>query len=134
IFFGDDPSRGNRLEHYEAIRHPADRDRVLQRQKDLLEKGITGDIEYRIIGPNGDVRWISGLIQVVREKDGRPARAFGTNTDITEKKLADQALERSRRLLLDAETLGQTGSWENDLVNGTIVNTEGNLRLFFGDD
>src|SRR5262245_24404585 len=38
------------------------------------------------------------------------------------------------RLLREAEELGHTGSWEHNLVTGEILNTEENLRLFFGDD
>ena len=44
------------------------------------------------------------------------------------------ALRESERILREAEELGQTGSWEHNLLTGDIVNTEGNLRLFFGTD
>jgi PAS domain S-box-containing protein len=47
---------------------------------------------------------------------------------------ANAQLEKSERVLREAETLGHTGSWEQDLVTGEIFNTEENLRLFFGDD
>jgi PAS domain S-box-containing protein len=43
-------------------------------------------------------------------------------------------LQKSHRLLLDAESIGQIGSWEIDLVTGEVITTEGNRRLFFGDD
>src|SRR5437762_576320 len=46
-----------------------------------------------------------------------------------------QARERLlARLLVEAEQLGQTGSWEQDFVSQEIFNTDANLRLFFGED
>jgi PAS domain S-box-containing protein len=46
----------------------------------------------------------------------------------------DEELQKSHQLLLDAESIGQIGSWEIDLETGQVVTTEGNRRLFFGDD
>jgi two-component system sensor histidine kinase UhpB len=44
------------------------------------------------------------------------------------------ALQKNEQLLSETQVLGRTGSWEHNLVTGEIANTEGNLRLFFGDD
>ena len=52
----------------------------------------------------------------------------------TADKTNDEELRKSQRLLLDAELIGRIGSWEIDLVTGEVVTTEGNRRLFFGDD
>ena len=51
-----------------------------------------------------------------------------------ERNRAEEALRKSERVLREAESLGHTSSWEQDLVTGEIFNTGGNLRLFFGDD
>ena len=56
------------------------------------------------------------------------------NEDVTDRVLAEEALRKNRQLLLEAETLGHTGSWELDVETGAVVNTAENLRLFFGDD
>jgi signal transduction histidine kinase len=56
------------------------------------------------------------------------------NEDVTERVRAQEAIRKSERVLREAEELGHTGSWEQDLVTGKTFNSEANLRLFFGDD
>src|ERR1051326_1035373 len=134
LFFGDDRGKGARLEDYVEAIHPDDRDRVLASRERLLAGTGPSDIEYRVVWPDGSVHWIFGRATVVRDDAGRPLRAYGTNRDITERVRAEEGLRKTERLLLDAEKLGHTGSWEQDRVGGEIISTEANRRLFFGDD
>ncbi len=67
-----------------------------------------------------------------RTPDGGQMVAF--LRDITERKRVEMALQKNEQLLSETQVLGRTGSWEHNLVTGEIANTEGNLRLFFGDD
>jgi two-component system sensor histidine kinase UhpB len=104
LFFGGDRSKGARLEDYGEAVHPDDRDWVMSRRMQLLEGTGSGDIEYRVVRPDGGVRWIFGRATVVRDASGRPLRVYGTNADITERKLAAEELERRARQL---ETLSR---------------------------
>lgn len=88
--------------------------------------------EVKIITKGGDERWVESIKQRF-ELEGKPA-VVCVATDITERMRAEMALRKSERLLREAEELGQTGSWEQDLVTGEIFNTPENDRLFFGDD
>src|SRR5712692_9480816 len=65
---------------------------------------------------------------------GEIVGAVVVNDDVTERVAAEEALRKTQRLLVEAEKLGETGSWEEDLLTGEIVNSEENRRLFFGDD
>jgi signal transduction histidine kinase/PAS domain-containing protein len=54
--------------------------------------------------------------------------------EITDRKRAEKAIRKSEQILREAETLGHTGSWEQNLITGEIFQTEENRRLFFGND
>ncbi|MBI5832344.1 MAG: PAS domain S-box protein [Armatimonadetes bacterium] len=57
--------------------------------------------EYRIIRPDGEVRWISAAGHGVFNGEGQPVRASGIAFDITERRRAEQEIERGR-LFTDA--------------------------------
>jgi PAS domain S-box-containing protein len=112
--------------------HSEDRERVVgilegQRQQ-------RSEVEYRIVRPDGSVRWIRDRGFPVKDASGKVYRIAGVAEDITERKQVEMALQKNEQLLSETQVLGRTGSWEHNLVTGEIVNTEENLRLFFGDD
>jgi PAS domain S-box-containing protein len=85
------------LEALRAVRHPEDRERVVQGFKDALASGADSyEMEYRIIRPDGQVRWIFGRGRVVRDAGGRAKRYSGVDIDITERK----RLEEHQKLLV----------------------------------
>ena len=94
LFFGDDRSKEARLEDYAAAIHPDDRGRVMSRREQLHAGTGPGDIEFRVVWPDGSVHWIFGRATVVRDQSGRPLRAYGTNADFTERKRAEEELGR----------------------------------------
>ncbi len=77
--------------------HPEDRDRVVS----TFSEWIAGtkinyhDVEYRIVRPDGTIRWIHERGVLTRDKNGRPVEVSGISTDITTAKQAQQALENS---------------------------------------
>jgi PAS domain S-box-containing protein len=72
--------------------HREDRDRVLQA---ALEKQVLGkyDEEYRIVRPDGSIRWIHDRAFPVRNEAGEVYRVTGIAEDITERKMAERRLE-----------------------------------------
>ena len=99
LFFGDDRSKGARLEDYLDAVHPDDRDWVVRRRGQMLDGTGSADIEYRVVWPDGSVHWIFGRATVVRDPAGQPVRVYGTNADITERKRAEEELARRTRQL-----------------------------------
>jgi two-component system, NarL family, sensor histidine kinase UhpB len=99
LFFGDDRGKGARLEDFVEAIHPDDRAWVMRRREQLLADTGSGDIEYRVVWPDGSVHWIFGRATVVRDPAGRPIRSYGTNADITERKHAEQELARRTQQL-----------------------------------
>lgn len=70
--------------------HRQDRARVRKLFGPMQEEQAVQSIEYRIIRPDGALVWISSLIQVQFDEDGRPRCVIGTAQDITERKRAEQ--------------------------------------------
>jgi PAS domain S-box-containing protein len=81
------------IETVRALRHPEDRARVVDGFQQVLSQGNdTYESEYRIIRPDGQVRWILGRGRIVRNPDGVPIRYSGVDIDITDRKRIEAAL------------------------------------------
>jgi signal transduction histidine kinase len=79
----------------------ADRDAALLACRDSTESTEDRNLEYRVRGPQGEDLWIRDLIHVARAAQG-PRQLRGLMVDITERKLAEQALRASERKFSDA--------------------------------
>ncbi len=85
------------IETIRALRHPDDRERVLAGFREALENGTDAyEIEYRILRPDGELRWIFGRGRIVRDAFGTPVRYSGVDLDITERKAAEAALAAAK--------------------------------------
>ena len=71
--------------------HSEDRDMVEQSIPLLLSKGSI-ELEYRILRPNGEVRWLSDRRQVIYDTNGVAIRVDGIIDDITKRKRIEQKL------------------------------------------
>jgi PAS domain S-box-containing protein len=91
--------------------HPDDRERVASEAAETVRNGTHAKAEHRIVLPDGEVRYILGLGTVKRDASGQAYEMFGTGQDITERKLAEQALWRSQFYLSEGERLAHMGSW-----------------------
>src|SRR5881275_2132228 len=99
--------------------HPDDqplRDSAIKR---AIETKGGYEIEYRILLPDGTVRWISGRARCMSDGDGRSTRLLGVSMDVTERKQAEkEAMEQRDELfhLSRVATLGQlSGSLAHEL-------------------
>ena len=81
-----------------AAIHPEDRSRVRAALARSLAESIDYDIEYRIIWPDGTLRWVQVRGQPVRAADGTATRMAGVSLDATERKRAEE-----RQALLSRE-------------------------------
>jgi PAS domain S-box-containing protein len=81
----------------EAI-HPEDRERVESEIAAAREQGIPWSHEYRIIRPDGAVRWIRDRGFPVREDQGLVIMFTGVAMDITERKALEQQLLQAQKM------------------------------------
>ncbi len=63
--------------------HPDDRERALAERDALFGTGGTADREFRIVRPDGSIRYLQGRYRV-ESIDGRPGAGYGTLIDVTE--------------------------------------------------
>jgi diguanylate cyclase (GGDEF)-like protein/PAS domain S-box-containing protein len=119
-------------EDWMRVVHPDDRERLQRDIADALAKDEVFQCEFRIIRPdNGEVRWISSRTKMERDAAGRAIRSIGAHLDITESKLAEEALRESEeRFRLAAEAAG-LGVWDYDLTNNRREWSD-RLREIFG--
>jgi PAS domain S-box-containing protein len=78
--------------------HPDDRVRVRRTLDAAVAAGAPHELEFRIVRPAGDVRWVHFKGRVHRDERGTPARVVGVSIDITERKLAEQERKRLHTL------------------------------------
>ncbi|MFQ5600930.1 MAG: PAS domain-containing protein, partial [Candidatus Krumholzibacteriia bacterium] len=86
--------------------HPEDRDRVLAGFESLTDSNYSfgSAREYRIVRPDGSLRWVRGRNFAIRDEDGNLSRVAGIVTDITERKEARAKIaeaESKYRLLVE---------------------------------
>ena len=75
--------------------HLEDRDRAAA-VFEKSQRGATTDTEYRILRPDGSVRWIRNRSFPITDIDGRFYRVVGTAEDITERKLVEEATRQAK--------------------------------------
>jgi PAS domain S-box-containing protein len=83
---------------WEELVHLADRPEVVRRVEQALETG-SFEAEWRVILPNGAVRWLFGRAWLFKNDSGESLRLIGVNIDITERKLAEEALQQKTELV-----------------------------------
>jgi len=91
--------------------HPDDRESVAREAEETIRSGVHVKTEHRIVRADGEVRYLLSLGTVKRDASGRAYEMFGTGQDITERKLAEQALRRTQFYLSEGERLAHMGSW-----------------------
>lgn len=83
--------------------HPDDRARFLAAWEDLMKNPRELWTEYRFQRRDGDVRWISSNMAPMRDEAGKLLGYFGSLTDITSQKVAEERARQSHERLIQAQ-------------------------------
>jgi len=87
-----------------ALVHPDDRDRVAESNR----ANRTEAYEFRVVQPDGQVRWLASRSTLLHDDHGRALRRIGVNWDITEQREAEAALREREMALHESRTRART--------------------------
>ncbi len=88
---------GGTIDDFLSRIHPDDRARVGDSVSSALKSGATFSHEERIVRPNGQVRHLQSVGEVIRDDNGTALRMLGVCLDVTERKKAESALRESEQ-------------------------------------
>jgi PAS domain S-box-containing protein len=81
---------------WQKVHHPDEVGRVVERIKVAFATGEPWEDTFPLRSKTGEYRWFLSRALPIFDAEGRVARWFGTNTDITEQRQLEQALRQSR--------------------------------------
>jgi PAS domain S-box-containing protein len=111
--------------------HPEDREYAARVVEETLRGGTLLKAEHRIVRPDGEVRFLQVLGTVKRDASGHAYELFGTGQDITDRKLAEQALRRNQFYLSEGERLAHMGSWASRDLG---IHWSDDLSIYWSDE
>ncbi|HEY1423797.1 MAG TPA: PAS domain-containing protein [Candidatus Acidoferrum sp.] len=92
-----------RVEDFHRRVHPLDREGVAKAVKNAMNGHLPYAAEFRILWADGTVRWVAAKGTFYYAPNGDPERMLGVAVDITERKLAEEAVSGVSRRVIEAE-------------------------------
>jgi len=122
--FGESPEDTDNRTIWNQRVHPDDFDTVEQIAQDAINERKEYNVVYRILWPDGEVRYCQAIAKVQRDEEENPVRLIGVAWDITERKIAEEKLKQI------ANDLGESQSRLQTIIDGVhslvfVKDTEG---------
>ncbi len=128
--YGMDPRQPLDLHSALAAVHADDRPRIETALSLMVEHGVPFADEFRVVRPDGQLRWHRVQGSAIRDDNGVVVAIHGTSQDITEDKLAHEAHRDRERQLTVAQRAARLGYWEHELPSGRLTWSEELCRLW----
>lgn len=116
--------------------HPEDRPKREAAVERAIETNGGYDIEFRVVLPDGTIRWISGRARCMSHGVSKCSRLVGVSMDVTERKQAEELLRRRReqidllsRISLLGEMTASVAHEVNQPLSAIISNASAGQRL-----
>lgn len=94
---------------WKAVLHPDHVQRVVEKIARCFATGEDWEDTFPLRGKDGNYSWFLSRAVPIRDEAGKVLRWFGTNTDITELREAQEAIRQQEELLRTAEKLAAAG-------------------------
>jgi PAS domain S-box-containing protein len=118
-----------RPEDFHRYLHPEDRNKVSEAVAESRKSRKAYAEEFRVVWPDGTVRWVAARGKFYYSEAGVPERMLGIAHDVTELKQVEQAMRESEADLTEAQRLANVGSWQWDVHTDTVTWTEQLYRI-----
>lgn len=122
---------------WQKLHHPDHVKRVTERYQWCVRTGEPWEDIFPLRGANGEFRWFLSRAVPIRDEEGKVVRWFGTNTDVTRHREAEDAMRRSEALfrrIADANLIGVgigSTSGRTDYINDEMLRMMGRSRREF---
>jgi PAS domain S-box-containing protein len=103
---------------WQAAIHPEDIGWLSEQRRIAMASGKPFELEARMRRYDGQYRWFINRTDPLLDQQGKILKWYGTNTDIDDRKRAEEALRRSENYLAEAQRLSHTGSWARSSATG----------------
>jgi len=110
--------------------HPDDAAALLSAWQGLITHGTGGEVEARLRRANGEYRWFLFRVHPLQDSDGHIIKWYGLNTDIDDRKHAEEALKRSEAFLKEGQHLARMGNFSWTVGTADLVWSEPLYRIF----
>src|SRR6266542_3633698 len=121
--------------------HPNDRDDLIRARNKALAEAGSYEIEFRVVLPGGQVRWVSSRGYVESNDRGKPVRVLGLSIDVTQRKMAElealqhrQELAHLSRVTMLGELSGSIAHELNQPLTAILSNAQAAKRFLAQDN
>jgi PAS domain S-box-containing protein len=120
------------LTHQQVLEqiHPDDRPKLLAAIARHSPENPTVEVTYRVLLPGKPPVWVKSSGRAFFDGEGRMLRVIGMVADVTDQKLAEEALRLSEERLRLAQQAARIGTFERDVRTGRITWAEGLEPLY----
>ena len=119
---------------WKQVHHPDHVERVVQRIQQSWDSGEAWEDTFPLRGKDGEYRWFLSRALPICDADGQIVRWFGTNTDITDFRAAQQALRDSELRYRRLFQFAQDGVLILDAQTGQIIDANACMSALVGQE
>jgi len=107
-----------------------DHKKLIDASYNLNVLGLPFEMEHRIYNSEGELMNVEVRSAGKLNSMNKTFKTYGTLTNITERKKAQETLQANQKILLEAQDLSKFGSWRFDLLTGKIIWSDSMFKIF----